>query len=212
EVVSTVAVLSRIVVDVAYHYTLQQKGMLGCAVQVDPVNGLSACGLGQVITLLTGQDTSNVDKFRTVWQLTDKSTAWNTTVLEMVWQSTQAFGGGLSVIWEVDLCSGDPDLTFAGPIVGRSPLIARTDTDRIQGIVDESMKPSSCLQQGIVASDVSQTCNVDKCDVQARVFSAAETTAQEVDVGVSLQQTFEQFMTNFYYAPGPVGFTALVDS
>lgn len=220
EVASTVAVLSRIVVDIAYHYTLQQKGLLGCAFQTEGVPtglpfgspGVSVCGIGQVITLITGQDTSGVDKFRTVWELTDPSTAWNTTVLEMVWQSTQALGAGLSVIWEVDLCSGDPDLTFAGPVVGRSPLIARTDAERIQAIVAESSKPNSCLQQGLVASDTTEICNADKCDIQARVFSDAETTGQAVDVGASIQQTFEQFMTNFYYAPAPPEFTALTDA
>lgn len=220
EIASTVAFLSRIVIDVAYHYTLQQKGLLGCAVQTEGIPtglpfgspGLSACGLGQIITLLTGQDTSDIDKFRTVWKLTDPSTAWNTTVLEMTWQSTQALGSGLSVIWEVDLCSGDPNLRFAGPIVGRSPLIARTEAAEIQAIVAKSSIPNNCLQQGLVESDTSDICNVDKCDIQARVFSDAETTGQDVDVGVSLQQTFEQFMTNFYYEAGPGDFTALADA
>lgn len=220
EATSTVAVLNRVVIDIAYHYILQQKGLLGCAVQTQGIPtglpfgspGVSLCGASQIVTLLTGQDTSGVDKFRTVWELTDPSTAWNTTVLEMVWQSTQALGAGLSVIWEVDLCSGDPDLTFAGPIVGRSPLIARTDAERLQTIVGESSKPDSCLQQGVLTSDTTETCNADKCDIQARVFSDAETTGQAVDAGASIQQTFEQFMTNFYYEPGPAGFTALVDA
>jgi hypothetical protein len=203
-------VLEAIPVVEPYSLTWQQAGRLGCAVQVDPVNGLSACGLAAIVTLLTGQDTSNIDDFALFWDIPEPTGAWETGIFEMQWESTQTLGRGLQMIWEVNTCSGDPDLTF-GIVVGESPLRLQVDRAQIVQIVNESSVPDNCLAQGIATFDTSGECNEDRCNLQSRVFSAAETTGQDADVGAAIQQPFEQFVTNFYNAPAPADYSALPD-
>lgn len=191
-----------------YSETLTKKGLLGCAVQVDPVVGFSACGVAGLVGELTGQDMSGIDQFRLEWEVNTSPALWHSTVHEMQWRSSQALGSGLAVNWEVNLCSGDPKNTF-GYAEGKTPLRVEADYEKIQSIPPSA---KTCSQQGLVETDQSGECNEQMCRLQSRVFQAADTTGQAADVGVAAMQAFEQYFTVFFHAPAPEGFTALPDA
>jgi hypothetical protein len=183
-----------------YQILQHQRGLFGCGASWRPavaVSGIAACGL---LSLLG--DLNTYDKFLLVWNL-GNSTAqgWNASVFEMQWNTNQAVGKGLNMIWEVNGCSNVGSARFSS-VQGRSPLKGVAD----DGIVDRITKGTTC-------SGSTNRCNVDKCDIQSRVFSSPDSVGSSypADIGFTFQQQFDQYHTAFFHSPPPDDYTALAE-
>ena len=180
------------------YYEIQQAmGMLACAVDIQPVVGVAACGAPVINTTLS-------DRFLIVWQLGYPTEDWDGLVVETHWTSNQILSQGLSPIWEITGCPNDNDVTFdeGG---GRSPVIFYVNEENITEVIDNAAEGKGCA-----SSD--ENCNADDCLVVSRMFSEAETTQQAADVGLTWQQTYENFFTSFFHSSYPEGFTAKQDA
>jgi len=191
--------LSSVAVTEPYSRTQEQNGLFGCGVTVRPVVGVSVCG---VLSLFLNQ--TQYDKFLLLWQLSGNVSEWDHVVYEMAWNTNQVLGKGLTMIWEVDGCSNVRNSTF-GRATGPSPLRIELNATSIDRAL-ENNTASSCNSKN--------NCNEDKCRMHSRVFSAAETlgSSSPADVGVTFQQRFTQYMSEFYNQPAPPQFSARKDS
>jgi hypothetical protein len=57
-------------------------------------------------------------------------------------------------------------------------------------------------------------CNLEGCHVQNRMFSWPSTQPADAvfDVGITIQQTFTTYLSEFYRAEPPIGFSAVPDA
>jgi hypothetical protein len=173
-----------------------QAGLFGCGISWRPAvvySGVAVCGVAEG---------TQFDDFLLVWETTGPPTAWVAGVFETVWSSNQAFGAGLSINWEPNGCSNNAPTRFART-AGHSPLWGRLAGEEFQ----EKMKnvtTSSCS---------SDECNEEKCNLQTRAFSYPDTlgASAPADIGITFQQVFHQFLTEFYHDEGPEDFSAVAD-
>lgn len=180
-----------------YYVVKNQRGLFGCGFTLRPVVGVAVCGVLSLFLNLT-----QYDKFLLLWQISGKREEWDTGVMEMEWKSNQALGRGLTLIWEVDGCSNVRNGTF-GRSTGPSPLKIELRNDQLDRAFENFTK----------ASCATSKCNEKKCDMHTRVFSAAETLgpSSPADVGVTIQQPFTQYFSEFYNGEAPVPYTAFQD-
>ena len=209
-----------------FYVSLQDVGNIQCSITWfpgtplgDPVTGfpgdpgwytsLQACG---VLGIVPGANSVNPlppSKF----DLTFPAPAGTQELLlEMVWQSTQATGSGLSFGAE------DPTLVNTGEnyggAAGPSPLSIYADTQKVLNVTAQ------------VGTDPAE----DDFEVYTRTFSTANTTNmalpvpipaipvwgapanQKADVGLAFDQKFEIWMTAFVRMTKPDQFSALADA
>lgn len=183
-----------IVTERPFEKTQIKKGLFGCGASWRPavaLSGLAACGLLSLVPA----DTSQQDQFLIVWQLPDPTRAWNMSVFEMQWDSTQVAGKGLWMIWEVNGCVNANSGSF-GQASGRSPIKLVSDAAKIATVTKAACQSA---------------CPPTSCEVVSRVFATPETfgSSSAADLGLSAQQPFIQYLTAFYHAPGPADYTAL---
>lgn len=197
EVTTVALALSPIPIVEPFYETKHAAGMLACAVDVQPVIGVAACGA-------PGVNTSVGDRFLLLWEWQYPVANWHGAVLETHWQSNQIFSQGLNPIWEVTPCHNDNDVTFdeGG---GRSPMIFYVNETKIAEVIDNLAQDKGC-------DAGEENCQDEICIVQSRMFSEAETTQQAADLGLTWQQTYENFFTAFYHSTFPEGFTAKADT
>lgn len=180
-----------------YSVLMSAKGVLGCAVDIDGIIGVAACGL-PVVNSTVG------DRFLILWDLREPTPPWNGSVFETHWKSNQILGQGLNPIWEVEPCYNDNDVTFAEG-GGRSPVIFRVDEDKTKLVLKNLRENRGC-------NAGKNNCNEEKCLVVSRMFTEAETTGTFPDVGFTIQQTYENFFTAFFFEPAPEDYTAKPDT
>ncbi|HLE47534.1 MAG TPA: carboxypeptidase-like regulatory domain-containing protein [Candidatus Thermoplasmatota archaeon] len=191
--------LSAVAIVEPYHVTKQQEGLFGCGVTFRPVVGVAVCG---VLSLFL--NATQYDKFLLNWQIAGNVSEWTGVVYEMEWRTNQVLGRGLTMIWEVDGCANVRNSTF-GRATGPSPLRVELNETQIDHVLENNTK-SSCSTKN--------NCNDDKCKQYSRVFSAAETlgSGYPADVGVTFQQRFTQYLSEFYNQPVPPQFSARKDA
>lgn len=196
------AQLSELPVVEPYHTVKIQRGLFGCGFTVRPVVGVSVCG---VFSLLLNQ--TQYDKFLLEWKLDGKPSEWKTGLVEMQWQSTQAAGRALSVIWEVDDCPNVREQRL-GRATGPSPLRVQINDTQITDLLANATADKEC-------DEASGRCDdTEKCETMTRVFPAAELLgpASPADVGFTFQQSFTQYETEFFVEPAPPDHSSMPDA
>lgn len=188
--------LAPIPIEEPFHQIMSAKGMLGCAVDIQPVVGVAACGLPVVNTTVS-------DRFLIVWTLGLPTENWDAAVFETHWTSNQVLSQGLNPIWEINACSNDNDVTFAEG-GGRNPMIFYVNQSKIEEVIDNAANDKGC-------GSSEANCNEDDCKIHSRMFSEAETTGQTADVGLTIQQTYENFFSSFFDSTFPEGYSAKTD-
>lgn len=187
----------------AYYVAKIGKGLFGCGFTYrqgfTTVNGaffgISGCGVGSSLGL---------DNFTWSTHLSDNITQWRGGAFETQWKSTQALGNGMVQDWAVIGCANNRNATFTrdtGPSPLRQVMNAFQLDYRLQDLPN-----SSCRGH--------ERCNLKDCHIMNRMFSWPSTTGQNalIDVGVTIQQTFTTYLTEFYRAEPPPGFTAIPDA
>ena len=192
-------ILMLIPIETPFYEIKTQSGLFGCGMSWRPAvaySGVAVCGL-----LEEAGDPTNSDNFLLVWQTTGPVEAWSAGVFETVWTSNQAFGSGLSVNWEKNGCANVGDARFVRT-QGHSPLRARLAGEEFA----EKMG-------NVTDNDCSDECTFDDCRLMTRVFSLPDTlgASSPADVGITFQQIFHQYLTEFYHEDGPEAFSAVVD-
>lgn len=188
--------------EVGYFVTKIGRGILACGATYR--QGFTTAigpflGGGCNVINATGLDVSTYF----TW-LSDDLSAWRGGAAETEWSSTQAFGNGLVQDWAVIGCANNRNATF-GRDTGPSPLrnlLGSFELDyRIQDLPN-----SSCNGH--------ESCNEDGCHMINRIFSWPSTQPEEaaIDVGITLQQTFTTYISEFFRQEPPQDFTALLDS
>lgn len=177
----------------------QEAGLFGCGVSWRPAvvfSGVSACGVLSII------GPSAYDRFLIEWELNNTDESWRNNVFEMVWDSNQLLGQALWFIWEVDDCPNVGDVRFAS-FGGESPLTYYENNTHLREIMD-NLEESDC-------DDASGNCGEKTCRIMSRVFSEPGTLGPTApaDVGITIQQPFEQYFSAFFHEDAPEGFTAL---
>lgn len=186
-----------------YHTVIVERGSFGCGIAYRPqqagIVGASVCG---AITVYAGEN--QFDKFLILWDLVGPYTGWQGSAYEMEWTTTQALGSGLWVRFETNLCSGSLDSTFTS-LRGRSPL---RDVQNAEIVAQKlaNNEGSSC--------GTADDCSEDACLIQSRVFPHTEVLgdAYPADIGVTIQQPFTQYFTQFFHGEPPMDYSALADS
>ena len=188
--------------EVGYYVTKVGRGILACGATYR--QGFTTAigpflGGGCNVINATGLDVSTYF----TW-LSDNLSAWRGGAAETEWTSTQAFGNGLVQDWAVIGCANNRNATF-GRDTGPSPLrnlLGSFELDyRLQDLPN-----SSC--------EGHERCNDEGCHMINRIFSWPSTQPEEapVDVGITLQQTFTTYISEFFRQEPPQDFTALLDS
>lgn len=185
-----------------YHLVKDQRGLFGCGASWRPavaVSGIAACGVLSLVLNLT-----QYDKFLLTWRLTGNVSEWEGAAFEMNWKTTQAFGKGLTMIWETNGCSNNRNSTFARKS-GSSPLQVVLNSTRLESARDNN-SASTCTAK--------TNCDDKKCQLQSRVFSEPDTLgpSSPADVGITIQQPFTQYLTEFYNMEPPPGYSAIKDT
>ena len=219
--------LQPIAIDAPHYVSLQEQGNIQCSVSWNPgapiwvpnpsqptntssgllapgwYTGLQACGVVGVPTLAATKFILNWETPAGTYEL----------LAEMVWESTQATGRGLSFNYEhpSGVNNGAPTYGAAG---GFSPIRVHVNNSKL-------------LEVNLFHEDDPRE---DDFTTQARGFSTANTTeanlpvpipavpifgaptTQKADVGFALDQGFAIWQTAFIDMPMPEGFSALADS
>lgn len=155
---------------------------------------IAVCAIPGLVGLSTGE------QFRTEVELgllegTSLTGLWG----ETTWQSTQAIGKGMKVIWWLaepganDLNGRYRDLAI---VTGLSPL-------RVRILVEKITDPDAPRQ---ICQKTSQ------CLARATHYASANTTGALVDVGLTIQQRYTDYYSLFFNAPLPEQYTAVPDS
>ncbi len=199
--------LTPIATEESFHAVQQQRGIFGCGSSWRPavaVSGIAACG---VLGIVGGFE--QYDKFLLVWPVENK-TNWASAMMEMQWQTNQVTGHGLSMIWEVDNCPNVPEMRF-GRLGERSPLQIYVTQDVIKGVLDNvTSQADECDDVTTEVNEPQEACGGEDCRIMSRVFSHPATLEQEAaDIGITFQQPFDQYLTVFYFEPGPEEYSAL---
>jgi hypothetical protein len=200
EVAELEFILERVRFAEPFHVTREERGIRGCSFAWRPMaagtGAISVCGFLTSLNINT-----DLDRFIIRWPLSGPIKDWHGGVFEMTWRPNQALGRGMEARWEGDGCSlNNPEgrlATTAGP----PPHSIRVDD-----------------VQARIAYNAAKGCPtfaacVKDCRLQSRVFPVAETLGPSApaDVGVVVQQAFTQYLSEFYNAAAPEGFTALAD-
>ncbi|HEX9815729.1 MAG TPA: carboxypeptidase-like regulatory domain-containing protein [Candidatus Thermoplasmatota archaeon] len=186
-----------------YHIVLVERGSFGCGIAYRPqqagIVGASVCG---AVTAYAGEN--QFDKFLIIWDLVGPYTGWQGAAYEMEWTTTQALGSGLWVRFETDLCSGSLESTFTS-LRGRSPL------REVQNAALVAEKLASNEEGPCGTAD---RCSEGACLIQSRVFPHTEALGDSypADIGVTIQQPFTQYFTQFFQGEPPSDYSALADS
>lgn len=207
--------LQGVAVEEAYHETILENGNIQCSVRAYPgvptggTGGLPRWTTGVAVCGLVGLPGFADDRFLIDY---DVPTTVIEMVVEMEWSSTQAAGSALSFVLEHNCCANSADNTF-GRDEGKSPLAIYVNASTMLAVAGTSEKD----------------CFADGCTLMTRVFAEAETTGiatpvplgpfpdplgdprDRVDVGLTLDQRFVQYLTHFHLEGMPDGFTALAD-
>jgi hypothetical protein len=186
-----------------YYQILVERGSFGCGIAYRPqqagIVGASICG---AITAYVGPN--QVDKFLIYWTLVGPYDAWMGAAYEMEWTTTQALGSGLWVRFETDGCSGSIPSQFVS-LRGRSPLREVQDA----ATVAEKLANNEASNCGSA-----DNCSPTECRFHSRVFPHTEVLgdAYPADIGVTFQQPFTQYFTQFFHAEPAPEYSALADS
>lgn len=180
--------------EVPHEVVQPRTGVIKCsarwfpAIPVVGTTGLAVCGVSPVDVVVG-------DKFLLTWIVSEKGA--REAFLEMKWQTTQALGRGLLLIWELDGQSNNAAGTL-GRREGVSPLTIHANEAKFEQL-KSSFNTWDCFAKG--------------CRFQTRVFASANTTninsPEKIDVGVVVDQPFTQYLTVFHYMTKPSEYTAV---
>ena len=186
-----------------YFEVLVQRGSFGCGIAYRPqqagIVGASVCG---AITVYAGEN--QFDRFLLLWELVGPYEGWQGAAYEMEWQTTQALGSGLWVRFETEGCSGNLGSTFTS-LRGRSPL------RDVQGASMVAERVASNEESDCGSAD---HCAPSECVFQSRVFPHTEVLGDSypADVGVTIQQPFTQYFSQFFHGEPSPEYSALADA
>lgn len=171
--------LTRIVLQDPYYYTLKFDGFIVCSANVNHVGYSEECGEGVGVPgvgRVGGQDGNMVQFDFTI------GAGAKTIVTEQVWEPTsdagRAFFTPVSTEWVCDpFCGGNRLVTMDGP----SPLTAHIDSEKLEGL---EYVPDETI---------------------FTMFTYASLDSNEF--GAVLNQKFTNFVTVFYHVPAPEGWS-----
>ncbi len=197
--------LKRIATSDAYYEIKIGTGLFGCGAtyrqSITTYNGafygLAVCG--------TGASTTGLDDFSWETPISDKLSLLRGGAFETEWVTNQAFGNGMVQDWAVIGCANNRNATFTRD-AGQSPLREVLNAFQLDYRLQD-LPNSSC--------DAHERCNeADGCTIMNRMFSWPSTFGPEArfDIGITLQQQFKTYLTEFYRAEPPREFSALSDS
>jgi hypothetical protein len=205
--------LKRVATDDAYYNIQVGKGLFGCGAtyrqSITTVNGaffgLAGCA--------TGAEYTGLDDF--VWDtvISDQLGLWRGGSFETEWVSNQAFGNGMVQDWAVRGCDNNRNATFTRD-AGPSPLSETLNAFQLDYRLKDMTENATC-GSGDNRFEANTRCNdVDGCQIQNRMFSWPSTFGQgsNVDIGITIQQQFTTYFSEFYRAEPPRGFSALPDA
>lgn len=179
----------------AYHETRIKSGLISCSFATRRA-GSNSSYLNLCLPLFVVSPT--LDQTRVEWPLggLDNVTGFWT---ETVWRSSQAFGRSLYVEWNVNTDGIQNGVRFASK-AGQSPIAQRIPIDNLTALVAKNPSPPS-------------KCGFSKCEVFNLHTAFAETLGPSapVDVGVVLQQRFDDHVTIFHREALPLVFSSLAD-
>lgn len=125
---------------------------------------------------------------------------------ESTWDSTQALGTGLLVIWwlehpdfHTDECACGWQANWSA---GADPVQLQMPISRIDEIVKEEGEANtlSCRE-------------IDGCLIDVLHYAFPQTApSSPIDVGVVIDQKFDVYRSTFFHDPMPLGYSALADS
>lgn len=215
-----------IAIDAPYHLSVQENGNIQCSLSWEPgaplwvpnpsqptntsagllapawYVGLQACGV-------VGVPTFEPTKFILNW---DNPPGTYELLAEMVWDSTQALGSGLSFAYEHPdgVNDGSPNYGITG---GQSPLrdhVNHTQLLEVNTFHGESIEEDEFPTQARGFSNANTTNLALPVPIPAvPIFGAPQN--QKADVGFVLDQRFVIWQTSFIDLPMPIGFSALAD-
>jgi hypothetical protein len=203
EVTATQLVLTKLAVQEPFNMILTQRGLFGCGASWRPgviYSGIAICGVFSLFL----NDTS-YDQFLLDWELEEATEGWDSSVFEMEWESNQAAGRGLTMLWEV--CSNDAETRISAE-EGESPLREYVTKEQLQSIVTNGTENEDAC------GDAAELCNVDGCAFISRVFSTPQLLGETspADVGFTFQQPFTQHASLFMWEPAPEEHTVVMDA
>jgi hypothetical protein len=201
--------LRRIASADAYYEIKIGAGMFGCGFTyrqtITTFNGaffgLAVCG--------TGASTTGLDDFTWDTMLTDKLSLLRGGAFETEWTTNQVFGNGMVQDWAVFGCANNRNATFTRD-AGPSPLSEVLNAFQLDYRLKDMTENATCG-----GTPARERCNeVDGCHVMNRMFSWPSTFGEDAvfDVGLTIQQSFKTYLTEFYRVEPPIGFTALPDA
>jgi predicted small secreted protein len=193
--------LERLASDDGYYVTKVGRGILACGVTYrQGITSLAGAFLGAGCNVANG---TGVDVSTYFTWLSDDVEAWRGGAAETEWTSTQAFGNGLVQDWAVFGCANNRNATF-GRATGPSPLRNLLGSFELEYRLGD-LPNSSC------GGD--DRCNENGCHIINRIFSWPSSQPEDapVDVGITLQQTFTTYISEFFRREPPPDFTALLD-
>lgn len=212
--------LERVATADAYYVTKIGAGLFGCGAtyrqSITTFNGAffgaSVCTAPQNEVNETGIDLG-LDDF--VWQtiLSDKLSVWRGGSFETEWTSNQAFGNGMVQDWAVRGCDNNRNATFTRD-AGPSPLTETLNAFQLDYRLSDMTENAECGPSS-ARFDAKERCNEELgCEIQNRMFSWPSTFGQgsQVDIGITFQQQFKTYISEFYRAEPPRGFSALPDA
>jgi hypothetical protein len=203
--------LKRAATEAAYHVVQIGRGLFGCGATyrqgiMTPNGaffGIAGCTAGASVGL---------DDF--IWdsKLSDSITVWRGASFETLWKSTQAFGNGMVQDWAVLGCDNNRNATFTRD-AGPTPLKSTLNAFQLDYRMADMTANAKC-GSGSNAFNAKDRCNETECKIQNRMFSWPSTFGEEsqVDVGVTVQQPFTTYLSEFYRAEPPPGYSALPDA
>lgn len=188
----------------AYFETVIQNGIVGCSAAAK-AGSPSSAPIG-VCGTLTSAGTNPLDTFALDWPINPQAETLSGFWGETTWISSQVFGSGMSITWfaaETGFTGSafaspeDQDVRVVLTVEGVSPIGARLPIDIVRN----------------VAGDVVSTplCDAEECFLISGHYVSAETSGLAIDLGVSFQQRYEDFLTSFHNMPLPDAFTVVPD-
>lgn len=191
----------------SYHETRIQSGTIGCSfgnrVNSPNTSYFAICAVGSLVT-----NTSQVDDPFLNWHLDSIWTGITGFWGETQWQSSQALGTGMFVDWFVlDVRFGGTasyKIVSLNTTEGRSPLAVRIPVDLAQEANSEQATGTGlvCPESGAQPD----------CWLLSGHYASARTVDQAVDVGVTVQQRYTDYLTIFYGEVFPEVFSALPEA
>lgn len=188
----------------AYHETRIQSGQIGCSTgyRANSANTsyFAACALGSLVT-----NTTQIDNPFLNWNV---GSAWRDVAGfwgETTWRSSQALGTGMTTDWFVlDVAFGGTasyKIQSIGKTEGRSPLAVRLPMELLRNATSDQ------------ATGVGPICPESEaerdCWLLSGHYASARTTNQAVDVAVTIQQRYTDFLTIFFGPVFPETFSAV---